>query len=451
MASSFNMENFLSNLISLASQPFDPQVLPAFLEQVTNHRWERVGGQREEDTSETPIGQQNIEHNIAARAQVEEGRSAALPNANETSVDQRQKAHPHPAALGSPGPITVTATAAPSTATATSICPAEVRKDYDDDDNNDDDDNDDDDDDNDTVFKSCCASDDANSNHLHDHADIHRFPNGQLCYEVNDPNFEFSTSWSMLMFSAKNGKGKNNDQRFYYHSCLGIYECPVKDCKVVSNPVHPKKKRRGALPTKATGSGVCRIHQKDLVHVACDARMTIRRSKLKSSNNSNTTVVEHHGYHNHQRPHEKPSIASKEWLREVVTVNKEALPNQIGSGTETRPPAGDIHPSFQNQDRLSYHMKKIENTVPKFELEDLPKFEQMMGGSYEFLKRASLDAKDGTISIQFPAMLEVTKKNGGTIDPEEGEVSTHGACSPCHRHISQCCINTNLLTFLTIL
>ena len=47
-----------------------------------------------------------------------------------------------------------------------------------------------------------------------------------------------------------------------------------------------------------------------------------------------------------------------------------------------------------------------------------------MGGSYEFLKRASLDAKDGTISIQFPAMLEVTKKNGGTIDPEEGEVST---------------------------
>jgi hypothetical protein len=90
MESSFNMENFLSNLISLASQPFDPQVLPALLEQVTNHRWERVGGRREEDTSETRIGQQNIEHSIAARTQVEEG-SAALPNANDTSVDQSKK------------------------------------------------------------------------------------------------------------------------------------------------------------------------------------------------------------------------------------------------------------------------------------------------------------------------------------------------------------------------
>ena len=46
----FGMENLVSNIIGLASQPLDPNVLPAFLEQITGQRWERV---RREGTSET--------------------------------------------------------------------------------------------------------------------------------------------------------------------------------------------------------------------------------------------------------------------------------------------------------------------------------------------------------------------------------------------------------------
>ena len=41
MDTSFNLENFISNLASLARQPFDPEALPDLLEQVTGHRWER--------------------------------------------------------------------------------------------------------------------------------------------------------------------------------------------------------------------------------------------------------------------------------------------------------------------------------------------------------------------------------------------------------------------------
>eukprot|EP00985_Skeletonema_marinoi_P013712 scaffold6848_cov195-Skeletonema_marinoi.AAC.3 len=81
----------------------------------------------------------------------------------------------------------------------------------------------------------------------------------------------------------------------------------------------------------------------------------------------------------------------------------------------------DVHPSLQNQCRLRYEMKKLGNKVIKFTLEDLPKFEEMTGEEHKFIKRASLDEKNGTISIQFPAMLEVTQKNGGTVELEEGE------------------------------
>eukprot|EP00984_Skeletonema_dohrnii_P021906 scaffold11050_cov74-Skeletonema_dohrnii-CCMP3373.AAC.1 len=43
MDTSFNLENFISNLASLAREPFDPEALPDLLEQVTghSHRWTR--------------------------------------------------------------------------------------------------------------------------------------------------------------------------------------------------------------------------------------------------------------------------------------------------------------------------------------------------------------------------------------------------------------------------
>jgi hypothetical protein len=411
----------------------DPNVLPAFLEQITGQRWERV---RREGTSETASAPDqsilNSRHSSSSTAAAAAaGGSVRVRGTNidrdtninnnaasqqeetaflETITNQKWKrvvregvatnaTHPPPA----PGPLT---------ATADAISADGVNNNNVDDDDDDDDDNDIDDD---TIYKSC-ASATNNSDYLHDHPDNYRFPQGLLCYEVNDPDHKFTTSWIMLLASAKNGKGVKSDQRFFYYSCLGVYECPVEGCKLVKNPVHPITKRLGALPAKANGSGVCKVHQKKLEHVACNARMTIRRS-------TNTTLIEHSGHHSHPRPHEKPSEAAKEWLTNIVTRNKEALPNQIECGTETRLPAGDIHPGLQNQDRLSYMMKKITKRVPKFSLEDIPNYEVMLGGKYKFFQRACLDKKDGTISIKFPAMLEVTRKNGGTVNLEEGEVS----------------------------
>ena len=414
MDTSFNLENFISNLASLAREPFDPEALPDLLEQVTGHRWTRSASTSTSAASASasapsvPSAPSASTPHLAAAAGGGGGDARQEEYKSKTKTDTTNHEDDSLETTTIADPLTTSGPS--SSAAAAAINDNDTDADVEEDDDVDMDDDH-------TAFKSCTSHDNS-GHHLYDQPDPHRFPNGNLCYAVNDPTSTFNTSWAMLLASSKKGKGQNKDKRYYYHSCLGIYECPVKGCKVVSNPTHPRKKKIGAMPTKARGSGDCRIHNTRLVHVPCNAKMKIRKSS-----NSSVVDVEHKGYHIHQRPHEKPSNASKEWLKEVVTVNKEALPNQISCGTDTRLPAGDVHPSFQNQDRLRYEMKKLENKVFNFTLEDLPKFEEMTGEEHTFIKRASLDEKNGTISIQFPAMLEVTQKNGGTVELEEGEVS----------------------------
>jgi len=415
MDTSFNLENFISNLASLARQPFDPEALPDLLEQVTGHRWERSASTSTSAASASASVPSASTPHLAAAAVVAAAAAAAAAGGGDARQEEYKSKTKTDTTNHEDDSLETTTIADPLTTSGPSSSAAAAAINDNDTDVDEDDDFDVDDDH--TAFKSCTSHDNS-GHHLYDQPDPHRFPNGNLCYAVNDPTSTFNTSWVMLLATSKKGKGQNKDKRYYYHSCLGIYECPVKGCKFVSNPAHPRKKKIGARPTKARGSGDCKIHNKQLVHVPCNAKMNLRKSS-----NSSVVDVEHKGYHIHQRPHEKPSNASKEWLKEVVTVNKEALPNQISCGTDTRLPAGDVHPSLQNQDRLRYEMKRLGNKVIKFTLEDLPKFEEMTGEKHTFIKRASLDEKNGTISIQFPAMLEVTQKNGGTLELEEGEVS----------------------------
>ena len=376
----FNVGDLVCNLVELTSQPdnVDPEAITQLLQQTTGMTFVRVEG----EPSSTSGG--------------------ASSNPEPTSLLPSSPAPCRATSSNLAEIATGTATTGISTTTTPEIEQQQQQHDG----------NDDEEDCSD--FISCCDSS-FEEDGLFDHPDIERFPQGTLCYTVN--NGKFTPSWCMLQYSWKSGKGKNKDQRYFHHSCLGIYKCPHPGCNFISNPVHPiHRKKKFALPDKAKGSQLCTKHNCNLVHVACRATMTLRRT-------IDTTTVEHVGVHQHPRPHEtKPSAKSQQWLEEVVNENTKAVANEIGAGTPTRKPAGDIHPSYQNQDRLGYEMKKFKKERNSFKLSDLPKMEEIMGSKYKFLKRADL-SENGIISIQFPAMEDVAKKNGGTAQRQEGEVS----------------------------
>jgi hypothetical protein len=102
---------------------------------------------------------------------------------------------------------------------------------------------------------------DDNQNYLHDFPKKERFPDGPMCYEVNDP--KFTSSWCMFQYSH-NGRKK-------YFTCLGIYQCPSEGCQFKSNPVIPrgkgKKLGKHTVPQKCHGNPTFSIHKNvKLVH-----------------------------------------------------------------------------------------------------------------------------------------------------------------------------------------
>jgi len=59
---------------------------------------------------------------------------------------------------------------------------------------------------------------------LHDFSEEDRFPQGERCYDVNDPSF--NTSWCMMLYSNKPQKDVNK----YYVTCVGMYKCSEEGC-----------------------------------------------------------------------------------------------------------------------------------------------------------------------------------------------------------------------------
>eukprot|EP00985_Skeletonema_marinoi_P002640 scaffold1084_cov166-Skeletonema_marinoi.AAC.1 len=319
MDTSFNLENFISNLASLARRPFDPEALPDLLEQVTGHRWERSASTSTSAASASAS---------ASAPSVPSAPSASTPHLAAAAAaaaaggggDARQEEYKSKTKTDTTNheddSLETTTIADPLTTSGPSSSAAAAAINDNDTDVDEDDDFDVDDDH--TAFKSCTSHDNS-GHHLYDQPDPHRFPNGNLCYAVNDPTSTFNTSWVMLLATSKKGKGQNKDKRYYYHSCLGIYECPVKGCKFVSNPAHPRKKKIGARPTKARGSGDCKIHNKQLVHVPCNAKMNLR----KSSNSSVVARTNAERFYKTVEEIRKDFPLLKDWINWYVTNNIE--------------------------------------------------------------------------------------------------------------------------------
>jgi len=237
---------------------------------------------------------------------------------------------------------------------------------------------------------------------LHDFSDEDRFPQGERCYDVNDPSF--NSSWCMMMYTHKPQKDVNK----YYLTCVGMYECSVEGCMYKVNPVLPRKRRKSAVPDPPrTNKGKCLVHKDtSLVHVPCDAGATIVREK----DNPQKTSVNHYGTHKHQRPHEKVSKKAKARLADIVAINSEATPSQILQGTPTREPSRDLHPSLNNLNRLTYEINKIKSgSSDEKTLKELVSWEKEQG--VKFIRRARLDPDDAAIVMQFPEMVEIAKAN----------------------------------------
>ena len=67
------------------------------------------------------------------------------------------------------------------------------------------------------------VGDSTNETGLFDAVEKHRFPQGFMCYEVNQPDFK--PSYTALCYS--NSMSRNNNSRLQKMTCLGIFNCPV--------------------------------------------------------------------------------------------------------------------------------------------------------------------------------------------------------------------------------
>ena len=105
----------------------------------------------------------------------------------------------------------------------------------------------------------------ANETGLFDAVEKHRFPQGYMCYEVNQPDFK--PSYSAVCYSHRM-KHPNNNTRLQKMKCLGIFNCPVDKCQFVSNSLIPKKRRsKDREPDGPSGKKICSVHDTPLIHV----------------------------------------------------------------------------------------------------------------------------------------------------------------------------------------
>ena len=94
-----------------------------------------------------------------------------------------------------------------------------------------------------SSFKSCASTEEEN---FHDQPEAYRRCQGDQCFVIGDTN-DFSPSWASLGYMVKQNFNKEEGVTVHGRSCLGVYQCPNKDCAFVSNPVVPRKKVKHAM------------------------------------------------------------------------------------------------------------------------------------------------------------------------------------------------------------
>ena len=135
--------------------------------------------------------------------------------------------------------------------------------------------------------------------------------------------------------------------------CLGVFCCP--ECSFTLAPLIPHKKQLGTQPTPKMPKGSCPLHPDlELLHQQCTCKMILTEQE-------DNWEVSHNGHHNHPRPPWSGRVdqGSLHALRQIIEIAPELTPLQLKTGTSTRKPARNIHPSFNNLDKLRYERRKI--------------------------------------------------------------------------------------------
>ena len=167
---------------------------------------------------------------------------------------------------------------------------------------------------------------------LHDQARRHRFCEGDHCFTI-DNDSKFRPSWSALSYATNRDVEDVTGSQCSYHSCMGVYECPVDECKVVANSANPRTKRtKHRQPDGACGDGMCHVHKEELVHRPCDAFWKCYSFPPNNVHPNGYTKIEHKGDHDHARPHEKLSKNARAAFVEHVQSNVGLFPTQLKMG-----------------------------------------------------------------------------------------------------------------------
>jgi hypothetical protein len=167
------------------------------------------------------------------------------------------------------------------------------------------------------------------------------FPNGDIDYCVDLRHDELinhrqacAVGWAMCVY----GRNVTRTKVSHWKSCLGVYVCPIVDCKYRERPRVPREKKKGALPLPAKTS--CVTHHEPLVHIACEANMKIVHC-------GNIIKVHHEGWHRHPRPRPiRPDSKSHHTFANLVRIAPEVPPKSLQMGTSTRRAVRELHPSF---------------------------------------------------------------------------------------------------------
>ena len=243
--------NLLQNAVQMGSVPPDnPEVIADFLTSVTGRRFtvgESVSTSTNHSSSSSPpnedatpsAGHESTITNTRVQQQHQSSSTSTVPAA--TSGQQNLSQYFALAANSNAPQERSTTDGQTTTNTQLALTPARIREiqneletyiaDNDDE-----------------SFKSAQESD-TETIFLTDAPDARRFPQGTLCYSVDDPNFKLS--FSMMTYGNTNDKKAN--KRWTYQSCLGIYKCTVEGCVYIKNSAYPKarsQRKKGKPPLK---------------------------------------------------------------------------------------------------------------------------------------------------------------------------------------------------------
>ena len=223
--------------------------------------------------------------------------------------------------------------------------------------------------------------------------DPERYPDGDICFHIQNVTKKPRMAWS----SEENGK-KNNKK----HYCLGVWVCPGFD--TCMHRIRVKLPRRGSgkyntgnkIPVPAQ-TDWCAVHKEEPILMKCTSSWQL----IDVDKEGTKWKVIHNGHHNHPAPHPiHAKEAGRTWVKTVVSVCPKITTTALMLGeAPTRPGARFVDAAFHNKDHLKHVRRQVKEEVHQRlhgsrsgmdNVDASAEFVRQLKESYDCLKIASL-------------------------------------------------------------